>query len=185
MRKAAFLLAVVLCLPLLTVVPSAQTPATAPPALPQTLEGATNYHRVDAAFGCGGAVTDQAVAALKQQGFAAVIDFRAPDEPESTVATEREAARNAGLKYINLPFSTKTPDGATIDLFLKSIADPANLPAFIHCRTGNRAAMMWMIKRVILDGWPTDKALQEAQSVGLTQANVRQVGLDYLKAHGK
>ncbi len=183
MRKAAILVSCALAFVVLaTVSASVQQPA---PSATAAMEGARNYHRIDAAYACGGTVTDQAIAGLKEQGFAAVIDFRTPDEADSNVAAEGEMARSAGLKYVNIPFSTKAPDYGMVDLFLKTVADPANQPAYIHCKTGNRAAMMWMIKRVVLDDWPIDKAVQEAQSLGLTEPSVRQVGLDYLKAHGK
>jgi protein tyrosine phosphatase (PTP) superfamily phosphohydrolase (DUF442 family) len=70
-----------------------------------------------------------------------------------------------------------------IDAFLAAAKDPAHRPMLFHCASGNRAAAMWAFKRVYVDGWPTDKALSEAESVGLTQAQMKTWAADYLKAH--
>jgi protein tyrosine phosphatase (PTP) superfamily phosphohydrolase (DUF442 family) len=51
---------------------------------------------------------------------------------------------------------------------------------FFHCLAGPRAAAMWAIKRVMVDGWPRDKALAEAEAVGLTFEPVKKWAADYL-----
>ena len=33
---------------------------------------------------------------------------------------------------------------------------------------------MWLMKRAIVDGWDTDKALEEATQLGLTSENLKQ-----------
>jgi hypothetical protein len=33
---------------------------------------------------------------------------------------------------------------------------------------------MWLMKRVMVDGWNTDKALEEATALGLTNENLKQ-----------
>jgi hypothetical protein len=44
---------------------------------------------------------------------------------------------------------------------------------------------MWLIKRVIVDGWDVGKATAEAETIGLTSAALRQFALDYVAARGK
>ena len=53
-------------------------------------------------------------------------------------------------------------DPAVVDQFLKTITQAGNQPAFIHCASGNRAAGMWFVKRVLVDKWDLDKAGAEA-----------------------
>jgi uncharacterized protein (TIGR01244 family) len=152
----------------------------------EAIAGATNYRRVEPLFACGGGVTPEAVTQLKQIGFTSIINLRTPDEAGANVPVESAAAKRAGIKLISIPFSARAPNAnEQLDRFLEAVADPANRPAYIHCAVGQRAAMMWMIKRVMLDGWSVEKALAEAPSVGLTLANLRQFALDYLKAHDK
>ena len=40
-----------------------------------------------------------------------------------------------------------------VDSFLAAVADKSNQPVFIHCGSANRVGGMWMIKRVLQDGW--------------------------------
>jgi protein tyrosine phosphatase (PTP) superfamily phosphohydrolase (DUF442 family) len=59
------------------------------------------------------------------------------------------------------------PDPAVADRFIKTITEPGTQPAFIHCASGNRAAAMWLIKRVLIDKWDNDRALEEASQLGV------------------
>jgi protein tyrosine phosphatase (PTP) superfamily phosphohydrolase (DUF442 family) len=56
----------------------------------------------------------------------------------------------------------------------------------LHCTSGGRASMFWAIKRVMIDGWTVDRAMNElpdlAKNVG---EPLRAFTLDYLKNHGK
>jgi hypothetical protein len=42
---------------------------------------------------------------------------------------------------------------------------------------------MWFIKRVKLDGWAVDRAMKEAELIGLRAANLKQFALDYVSAN--
>ena len=97
----------------------------------------------------------------------------------------RAAAREAGLKYIHIPFSGSDPSTSAVDDFLAAMKDPSNSPVFIHCATANRAGMMWLIKRVMIDGWSVEKAAEEAARAGLKNPKLKAFALDYLKQHGK
>lgn len=141
--------------------------------------GIKNFSRVDATVACGGATTPEAAAALKAEGFKSIVNLRAADEPDARVEEESAAARGAGVQYFHLPFKGPA-DAAVVDEFLQVVRTPANQPVFIHCATANRVGALWMIKRVRLDGWTVEKAQQEAEAIGLTNAALRQFALDYL-----
>lgn len=40
---------------------------------------------------------------------------------------------------------------------------------------------MWLIKRVLVDGWELDRALEEATLLGLTNENLKQFALGEIK----
>ena len=40
------------------------------------------------------------------------------------------------------------------------MTDPANQPAYIHCASANRVGAMWLIKRVVVDGWDVPRATE-------------------------
>ena len=55
----------------------------------------------------------------------------------------------------------------------------------IHCASGNRAAAMWMIKRVLVDKWDNDRALEEAGQLGSMSPVMKAFALEYIEAHKK
>jgi protein tyrosine phosphatase (PTP) superfamily phosphohydrolase (DUF442 family) len=72
-----------------------------------------------------------------------------------------------------------------VDRFLQTITQAGNQPAFIHCASGNRAAAMWFVKRVIVDKWDLERAGAEAQSLGLSNAALKTFMLTYIESHKK
>ena len=159
----------------------------AAPALAQVEKterpGVRNFARVDATIACGGAVESTAYPALKQDAFSSVINLRLGSEAGANIEESRAAAQAAGLKYIHLPFSVATPDPKVADSFLAAIADTANQPALVHCGSGNRAAGFWMIKRVLQDGWPVERARAEADALGLSSPDMADFAVAYINSH--
>ena len=144
--------------------------------------GVVNYTRVDATVACAGATPPEAMAELKERGFAAVINFRTAGEQGARVDAGQAAAEAAGLKYYHLPFRQASAEVA--EQFLETVSDPANQPVFIHCGSANRVGAMWLIKRVRLDGWSPDEALAEAELIGLRSPALREFALDYVRDGG-
>jgi tyrosine-protein phosphatase SIW14 len=151
----------------------------------QAVAGATNFQRLDANFASGGATTPDGFAALEKLGFRTVINLRTPSEPGADLEAEAKTLSQTGLKYVSLPFSPGAPDVAAVDKFLQVVRDSANQPVYIHCLSGQRANAFWLIKRVMVDGWPTDKALAEADALKMTNQRLRDFALAYLKDHEK
>ena len=147
--------------------------------------GIVNYSRVDATVGCGGRVSPAAMSALKSEGYVSVINLRQASEPEADIDAGRAAAQAAGLKYIHLPFNAAAPDEKVVDSFLAAVADKSNQPVFIHCGSANRVGGMWMIKRVLQDGWAVDRARTEAEAIGLTSPQMLAFANDYIAKHRK
>jgi uncharacterized protein (TIGR01244 family) len=154
---------------------TAEQPADAP------LPGAANYSRVDATVACGGATPADSLPHLREMGFNAVINLRQADESGAEIETARRTAEDAGLRYVHIPMNGSNPQPETADAFLAAVQDPANSPVYIHCGTANRVGAMWLIKRVVVDGWDVDRATQEARQIGLRSPQLEQFALDYIK----
>jgi uncharacterized protein (TIGR01244 family) len=172
----------------LVVAPAARQAAPPPAAAVQqaAIAGVRNFTKVDSTFACGGALSPEAFAALKQAGYKSVVNLRDASEQGNNVEEARKAAETAGLKYFHLPFVPATPDTTMLDEFLKIVAKPENQPMMLHCGSGSRASMFWAVKRVMIDGWPIDKAMGELPDLSKNvNPQVRAIFLDYLKAHGK
>jgi uncharacterized protein (TIGR01244 family) len=149
----------------------------------ETVPGIVNFSRVETTIACAGATTPAAVAEIKKRGWASIINLRQASEAGADVEAEAAAAKTAGVVYIHLPLNSAAPDPAVVDLFLKAVTDPANQPVFIHCASANRAAALWLIKRVQVDKWDVDRAVTEAAALGLTNASLKTFALDYIEAH--
>jgi uncharacterized protein (TIGR01244 family) len=150
------------------------------------LPGIRNYTPVDSTVACAGAVTPEAVAALKQAGFVSIVNLRTAEEEGENLEAMRKAAVEAGLRYIHVPFSATDPQPEPVDRFLEIARDRSNEPMLINCASGGRASMLLAIKRVMIDGWSVETAMAEvpSRSQGARPA-VREFTLEYLKGHGK
>jgi uncharacterized protein (TIGR01244 family) len=150
-----------------------------------TVEGITNFAQVETTVACAGAVKPGSVARIKSMGFASIINLRLATEQGADIDAEAVEAKAAGINFVHLPFNGAMPDPAVADQFLKIVTMPGNQPAFIHCASGNRAAALWMIKRVLIDKWDNDRAVEEATQLGLTSPALKTFALDYIQAHKK
>lgn len=158
---------------------AAAVAAQQPQVTRPTVAGVSNFAKLDATIACGGATTLDGIAEIKKLGYKSIINLREASEPGAQVPESAAAARGAGIKYVHIPMNRNTPDPAVADEFLKAIVDPAAQPVFVHCGSGNRAAAMWMIKRLVVDKWDAEKAGAEAAALGLTNAQLKQFALDY------
>lgn len=147
--------------------------------------GITNFAQVETTVACAGAITPASVAGIKKMGFASIINLRLASEPGADIEAEAAAAKAAGIQFVHLPFNGRMPDPAVADRFLKTITEAGTQPAFIHCASGARAATLWLIKRVLIDKWDNDRALEEATQLGLTSPALKTFALDYIQAHKK
>ena len=155
------------------------------PVKKSTIPGITNFAQVETTVACAGAVTPEAVAGIKKMGFASIIDLQQASEKGVDIDAEAAAAKAAGITFVHLPLNGAMPDPAVADRFLKTITEPGTQPAFIHCASGNRAAAMWLIKRVLIDKWDNDRALEEASQLGTMSPVMKAFALDYIQAHKK
>ena len=149
----------------------------------QERAGIRNFSRVDATVSCSGAIDPTALPDLKRDGFVSVINLRLPDEPGANVDASRVAAAGAGLRYIHLPFNAAAPDPQVVDRFLSAVADPLNQPVLVHCGTANRVGAVWMIKRVLQDGWAIERARAEAEAIGLRSPELAAFAMEYIRSH--
>lgn len=157
---------------------SAQTAVTK-----ATIPGIVNFSKVETTVACAGATSPAALAGIKSMGYNSVINLRTVGENGFDADAEVAAAKAAGITYIHLPFNAQSPDPALVDNFLKAITDKANQPAFIHCASANRAAALWMIKRIAVDKWDVDKAAEEATGLGMTSPALKAFAIEQAKKH--
>jgi uncharacterized protein (TIGR01244 family) len=148
----------------------------------ETVDGVRNFKRLETTVACAGATSAEAMPALKKMGFASVVNLRLATEAGADVEAATAAAAAANLRYVHVPFNGQAPDAAVADRFLAEIVKPENQPAFIHCGSGGRAAVMWMIKRIVVDKWDVERASAEATALGMSNPKLREWAIQYAKA---
>lgn len=153
-------------------------PLSAQSVIKESVPGIVNFARVESTVACAGATSVAALAEVKKQGFASVLNLRMATEQGADIPAATAAAQALGLTYIHLPMNTAAPDPGLVDGFLKAVTDKKNQPVFIHCASANRAAALWMIKRLVVDKWDAGKAGTEAAALGLTNPALKTFALE-------
>ena len=146
------------------------------------IAGVSTFAQLESTIACGGSTKPEAIREIRNMGFKSVINLRLATEEGAMVEEEGAAVRAAGMNYVHLPFNAQSPDPHLIDDFIAAVTKPVNTPAYVHCAAGGRAAALWMIKRVKADGWTVDRALVEANALGLND-RFRPFAMNYLAAH--
>lgn len=159
------------------------SPTRAQEVTKESVDGITNFHRLETTVACSGAIKATAVPEIKKYGFASIINLRQASEDGANLEEEEAAAKSADIHYYSIPFSSTAPDTAAVDKFLDAITAKGSDPAFIHCAGGGRAATMWFIKRMVIDHWDVDRAAKEATALGMTSPTLKQFAIDYAQSH--
>jgi len=150
----------------------------------QEVPSIRNFMRVNEEFCTGAQPRIEHLAKLKAEGVKAVINLRPPSEHRA--AEEEAAAKEAGLRYFNIPVVFASPKDEQVTEFLKLTDDPENRPAFIHCAGAVRVGAFWMIRRVLRDGWTIERAEEEAKKIGLRESpHLNEFARGYIERHRK
>ena len=168
--RITFIAVSVVCAGALTAAQSTVTKVPVP--------GIVNFAQVESTVACAGATTPAALTEVKRMGYASVINLRQASEPGADIEASAAAAKAAGLNYIHIPFNVASPDPTVVDRLLEAVLDKSNQPAFIHCGGANRAAALWMVKRIAVDKWDVERASAEAAALGLTNPTLKAFAIE-------
>ncbi|GEM_PF-508277 len=149
------------------------------------LKSIPSFLRLNDKVWTGGQPTLDHLAKLKEEGVKVIINIR----PHSEHGGEREAAKakDLGLRYFNIPVVYNQPEDEDADDFLKVTDEQLKGElVFIHCAAAIRVGAFWMIRRVLRDGWTYEKALEEANRIGLrNRPHLVDFARDYIDRHQK
>lgn len=158
----------------------AQVPTPPRAALTIPMPGIETFHPVTTTVAIGSNAAPDAMPALERAGFEVVIAIREDGEEGFDRPAVERAASNAGLRFVSIPFNRAHPDPSAVRRFLEVIAAPENRYAYVYCHSGARASTMWLIKRVQQDGWTLERAMAEAESLGLSRPELKQFATEFL-----
>lgn len=133
----------------------------------------------------GGQPWPEHLAKLKDAGVKVVINLRAHAEHQG--GREEAKVKELGMSYFNIPVDSQAPDELDADDFLKLTDEQLkNGPVFIHCAVATRVGAFWMIRRVLRDNWEFNKALEEANRIGLNNnARLTEFAKEYIEKKKK
>jgi protein tyrosine phosphatase (PTP) superfamily phosphohydrolase (DUF442 family) len=127
----------------------------------------------------GGQPSASNLAAFAAAGGGIVLDLRDPMEPRPL--DEPQAARAAGLDYVNIPVTIASQNDTTLERILEVVRDAGERTVFVHCGSGDRVGGA-LIPWLILDlGFEEEDAINQAMRIGLRSADLLQWALDYAK----
>jgi hypothetical protein len=106
-----------------------------------------------------GKLTPEDYTWVRQQGVKGIVDFNHED-----VDVEESFLKELGFtSYFRLSLHGP-PSDAQADRFLTFVQDSRNWPLHVHCYAGeDRTGIMVALFRYAIDGWPLEKALEEAK----------------------
>lgn len=116
-------------------------------------------------------INPQDVAAIKAQGFVAIINNRpdgeSPDQPPSAVI--EKAAHDAGLAYHYIPLGR---EGVTPDMVEKTreVLEGSTGPVFAFCRSGTRSTTLWALSQA--GEAPADEIISAAANAGYDMSHL-------------
>lgn len=123
----------------------------------------SNFGMANESYYRGGQPDAAGFAELKQLGIRTVIDLQEDGE-----RAEPTCVRDAGMRYFNVPLSSRRPaTAAQTEYFLKLVSDAQNLPVYVHCAGGrHRTGEMTAIYRISHDAWTAEQAYDEMKQYG-------------------
>lgn len=125
------------------------------------LPGLSNVGRVAPGVLRGAQPDKAGYATLKAMGVRTVLDMR-------TSENEKAQVEAAGMRAVAIPIEM-TRDGLKdrVDRVVALMADPANLPVYVHCRHGqDRTGIVVAAYRMKQQGWSLADAETEMQAFG-------------------
>lgn len=142
-----------------------------------------NFAEVNEHLYRGGAPTNIGLEELAAMHVSMIIDLREPGEGTDF---EKQAAKNLGMKYINVPFRPfSAPSQEQMDQVLSLLVRSDSDRIFVHCRRGkDRTGTVIACYRMQHDGWDKRAALLEARRHGMsfTERGMRSFILDFTPA---
>ncbi len=145
-------------------------PQSAPPVQTQSypdlaqprndIKGLDNFAKISDRLYRGEQPTKEGFNELKKMGIKAIVNLRC-------ITSDRASIKGLGFQYVHINVRASHAEDEDVIDFLKVVEDPQNAPVFVHCMHGSdRTGLMVAIYRIMVQGWPQEKALAELPLFG-------------------
>ena len=154
---------------------AAADPRPAEWARPIRLVGVPNLHQVTHSVYRSAQPTAEGMKNLQELGVRTVINLRA-------FHSDRDEVSETGLLNEELSVKTWHIEDEDVVRVLRVVKDPANGPYLIHCQHGaDRTGTMVAMYRMVIQGWPRDKTIDELVNGGYGFHSIWKNILAYLR----
>lgn len=97
------------------------------------------------------------------QGYTTVLNIRGDAE---RAALQRANAEAAGLRYIHAPWPAYELEPEHLAAFAAVMEAPETGRLVFHCRSATRVGLIWMLYRMVHQGWSREQAEAELRAAG-------------------
>jgi protein tyrosine phosphatase (PTP) superfamily phosphohydrolase (DUF442 family) len=105
-------------------------------------------------------------------GFKSVIDLRRPEEGTEV---EKSMVEKLGMRYYSVIVTPRTLSRYQADDVAEILKKPDNLPAILHCESGNRSGALWALYLNLYQDVEADKALAQGIQKGLRGRTLKEI----------
>lgn len=100
---------------------------------------------------------------LAAQGYHTILNIRS--DP-ARAAVQQQAAEQAGLRYIYVPVPAYELGSEHLAQIARLLDDPELGRTVLHCRSGTRVGLLWLLYRTVHQGVSPEAARAELQAAG-------------------
>jgi protein tyrosine/serine phosphatase len=156
--------------------PAAAAERNARWAVPITLEGVPNLHRITPTLYRSEQPTAPGMKNLEQLGIRTVINLR-------WFNNDRKETAGTLLRTERVKILTWDIDDKHVIEVMRMLKNPENGPFLIHCKHGaDRTGLMTAMYRMLEQGWSADEALEELTGGGYGYHSMWTNILDYVRS---
>lgn len=142
---------------------------------------APNVVEISAQLTTSGQPSAESLAALKAQGFGAVV-YLAPPTVIDAVRDEPLIVGRQGLVYVNLPVPFDEPTAQHLDTFIAALRALEGRKVLVHCQINMRASVFVFLYRVIALREEPQRAYEAVARVWTPRGPWRRLIQDQLRA---
>lgn len=98
-----------------------------------------------------------------EAGYTTVLNIRGD---AGRAAAQQAAAEAAGLRYIHAPWPAYELESEHLAEFASLVEAPETGRLVFHCRSATRVGLIWMLYRMVHQGWSRERAEAELRAAG-------------------
>lgn len=108
-----------------------------------------------------------------EAGYQTILNLRG--DPERA-AIQQANAEAAGLRYLYKPWPAYELESEHLAEFAQIVEAPETGRLVFHCRSATRVGLMWMLYRMLHQGWSREQAEAELRAAGYDEDSMETFG---------